>query len=82
MYALVCTNEDGDVFPITISNDKEKLRKKLEEAYDLEVKDALNSGYTIEDIDAISEKSTDWARMGIEDSWHYDWTIVEVAEEI
>lgn len=82
MYALVCTNEDGEVFPIIISKDKEKLRKKLQEESNAEIEDALHSGYTIDELDAITQQETDWARVGIEDSWYYDWTITEVAEEI
>lgn len=82
MYALICINEENEVVSVVTSTDKSKLRKRMQERYEAEIEDALHSGYEVDDLDTISEIDNDWARVGVEDSWYYDFTITEVDEEI
>jgi len=82
MYALVCTNEDEAIVSVITSKDRNKLYERMKLEYTAERADAIHSGYSEDDLEDISEFTTDWAKVGVEDSWHYEWTIVEVDEEI
>ena len=82
MYALVCINEEREVVSVVTSADKDTIRKKMQEEYENEIEDALRSGYPMDELDELSELNDEWAIVSVEDSWSYEWTIVEVKEQL
>ena len=77
MYALVCVNEESEVVSVSVSESIETLRELMKKEYDAERDDAFRSGYEEYDLEELSYIDEDSASVAVEDSWSYEWTIVE-----